>query len=355
MGARQMAASRTSTSSPRRPGWSPGEGLIDSTGFEFIEGEREAAAGRHRRGDPRHGPRSTRVADGRRRTAGSRSRASSTRCRRTPTPRSSSACAEAAKEAGADSFLAVGGGSVMDTAKAANVIFTHGGTVRDWEGFFDAAARQRRHAGGRCRSRRWRRSRRPRAPAPRSSFAAVIKDAPSTSSSRSATSRSFPTSRSSTRWRPRRCRRAIAAATGMDALTHAIEGYVSTEWNPHGDAFALHAIRLIRDNLERAVTDTSDDGGARQHARRGQHGDRPVGLGRRSGSRTRCRTRAAAHFEVAHGVANAINLPVGDRVQRRRATRTSPTATARSRRSSAWTPPGTARRSARRSPTTCAA
>src|SRR5206468_6648519 len=43
-------------------------------------------------------------------------------------------CAEAAKGAGADSFLAVGGGSVMDSAKAANVLFTHGGTVRDWEG-----------------------------------------------------------------------------------------------------------------------------------------------------------------------------------------------------------------------------
>jgi len=41
---------------------------------------------------------------------------------------------------------------------------------------------------------------------------------------------------------------AIAAATGMDAMTHAIEGYVSAEWNAHGDARALHALRLIRDN-----------------------------------------------------------------------------------------------------------
>ena len=46
------------------------------------------------------------------------------------------ACAAAAKEAGADSFLAVGGGSVMDTAKVADAVFTHGGSAREQEGFF---------------------------------------------------------------------------------------------------------------------------------------------------------------------------------------------------------------------------
>ena len=95
----------------------------------------------------------------------------------------------------------------------------------------------------------------------------------------------------------------------MDALTHAIEGFVSSEWNQHADAFALQAIRLIRDNLPRAVE---------RHLRRSRRAatcssrrawrSRPRAPAR-SGSRTRCRTRAAGHYGVAHGVANAINLP----------------------------------------------
>jgi alcohol dehydrogenase class IV len=45
------------------------------------------------------------------------------------------AAAEQAAAEGADALLAVGGGSVMDTAKLANVIFTHGGKPRDGEGY----------------------------------------------------------------------------------------------------------------------------------------------------------------------------------------------------------------------------
>jgi alcohol dehydrogenase class IV len=51
----------------------------------------------------------------------------------------------------------------------------------------------------------------------------------------------------------------IAAATGMDAMTHAIEGHVSSEWNPHASAYALQALRLIRDNLEQAVIHPEDE------------------------------------------------------------------------------------------------
>ena len=49
----------------------------------------------------------------------------------------------------------------------------------------------------------------------------------------------------------------------MDAMTHAIEGYVSQDWSPHGDARALHALRMIRDNLERAVERGPEDEEAR--------------------------------------------------------------------------------------------
>ena len=45
-------------------------------------------------------------------------------------------CAAAAREAGADSFLTVGGGSVMDTAKVSAALFSHGGEVLDYEGIY---------------------------------------------------------------------------------------------------------------------------------------------------------------------------------------------------------------------------
>ncbi len=45
-------------------------------------------------------------------------------------------CAAVAKEAGADSFLALGGGSVMDTAKVVDAVFTHGGSAGEQEGFY---------------------------------------------------------------------------------------------------------------------------------------------------------------------------------------------------------------------------
>ena len=49
---------------------------------------------------------------------------------------------------------------------------------------------------------------------------------------------------------------ALAADSGFDALTHATEAYVSVYANDFTDGMALHAIRLIFDNLDDSVTGT---------------------------------------------------------------------------------------------------
>lgn len=51
---------------------------------------------------------------------------------------------------------------------------------------------------------------------------------------------------------------AITAATGMDALSHAIESYVSLNATPITEMYGLRAVQLIANNLARAVTNPDD-------------------------------------------------------------------------------------------------
>jgi alcohol dehydrogenase len=216
-------------------------------------------------------------------------------------------CAEQAKEAGADSFLAVGGGSVIDTTKGANVLFSHGGAIPDWEGVYQLP----RDGDGMGRPR-------PVAPlgvipttagtGSEASPVAVIKDA---ERGIKFIILDFPLAPDlaildpeSTATLPA----AIAAATGMDALTHAIEGVTSTEWSPHGDAYAVQAIRMIRDNLERAVADTSDAEARGNMLVAANLAIAPTGAGA-TGITHSMSHPCGARYGVPHGVANAINLP----------------------------------------------
>jgi alcohol dehydrogenase class IV len=96
----------------------------------------------------------------------------------------------------------------------------------------------------------------------------------------------------------------IAASTGMDAMTHAIEGYVSVDWNPQQDGRSLVALRMIRDNLERAVADTSDD-----DARGNMLVAASLAITIALGSAHSMSHPCGGQFGVPHGVANAINLP----------------------------------------------
>ncbi len=100
----------------------------------------------------------------------------------------------------------------------------------------------------------------------------------------------------------------IAASTGLDALTHAIEAYVSLFSSPYSDSFAEKAIEMIGRNLRLFVANRSNEeaagnmllaslfaGLAFTHARLGNAHAMAHPLG--------------GYFDVPHGVANAILLP----------------------------------------------
>lgn len=100
----------------------------------------------------------------------------------------------------------------------------------------------------------------------------------------------------------------LTADTGIDALTHALEAYVSRKANPFTDGMALSAMRLLAPNLRRVWADP-EDRAAREAMMLGScqagiafsnasvalvHGmSRPIG----------------AHFHVPHGLSNAMLLP----------------------------------------------
>ena len=100
----------------------------------------------------------------------------------------------------------------------------------------------------------------------------------------------------------------LTAATGMDALTHAIEGYITKGYCAISDMFHLEAIRLIAANLRGAVQNTPE---GREGMALGQYiagmGFSNVGLGI---------VHSMAHglsalYDTPHGVACAIILPFG--------------------------------------------
>lgn len=101
---------------------------------------------------------------------------------------------------------------------------------------------------------------------------------------------------------------AVTAATGIDALTHAIEGYVAVRSEPISDALCLHAIKLIAANLRRAVAYGKDIEARSQMALASLiagMGFTNAGLGAVHG----IAHPLGGQFGIAHGVANGIMLP----------------------------------------------
>lgn len=100
----------------------------------------------------------------------------------------------------------------------------------------------------------------------------------------------------------------LTAATGMDALTHAVEAYVSTAATPITDACALKAVELISANLRNAVANGSDMT-ARENMAYAQF---LAGMAFNNASLGY--VHAMAHqlggfYDLPHGVCNAVLLP----------------------------------------------
>ena len=159
-------------------------------------------------------------------------------------------CARLAKKHECDMVIAVGGGSVMDTAKVANLLVVKGGKIEEHMGaylldpndlllpsiFIPTTA----GTGSEVTK------------------IAVIADPDNDVKLPFAEEQFLPhmaiLDPEVTVPMPGR----LTATTGMDALTHAIEAYVDKEWSPASDALAIHAIRLISGNILQACAHPED-------------------------------------------------------------------------------------------------
>lgn len=165
-----------------------------------------------------------------------------------PTTKHVEAGAQCARDTGADLLVGLGGGSAMDCAKGINFVVTNGGPLENYWGA-NLATRPMlpsigvpTTAGTGSESQSYalieqENTRRKMACGDdKARFRAIILDPDLTASL------------------PRR----VAATSGMDAISHAVESFVTTRRNPLSTLFAREAWRLLSDNLERVLGQPGD-------------------------------------------------------------------------------------------------
>jgi alcohol dehydrogenase len=202
------------------------------------------------------------------------------------------------RSGGCNAIVAVGGGSPMDVAKAVGILVTNGGAITDYEGKPDAI----------------------RADLP--PFICV----PTTCGTGSEVTPFAVITDQARHWKmsiasPREIPRvaivdpdlflkmpaSLIAATGMDALTHAIESYTNQDVQPFADAFDIHAIKLIGTYLRPAVANGNREAMAYMAVAATMAG---MGFSQnRLGIVHAISHPVTSYVGTPHGVANAILLP----------------------------------------------
>jgi len=197
-----------------------------------------------------------------------------------------------------DSIVAIGGGSSLDCAKGINFILTNGGTIGDYRGFGKASrpmlpsigvpttagtgseaqayaliSDAETHAKLACGD-------------PKAAFRITILDPTLTLS------------------QPR----TVTAVAGFDAISHAVESYVTTRRTAISDLFAHEAWRLLEGHFERVLAD-SGDLVARGAMLVGAHAAGIAIDQSMLGATHACANPLTAHHGTTHGIAIAVMLP----------------------------------------------
>lgn len=205
---------------------------------------------------------------------------------------------DAAAAAGIDSLVALGGGSSLDCAKGINFVLTNGGGMRDYWGFGKAAqpmlpmiavpttagtgseaqsyaliSDAETHVKMACGD-------------PKAAFRAAILDPLLT--------RSQP--------------REVTATAGYDAISHAVESYVTTKRTAASVLFAREAWQMLAGHFERVLRDP-DDLEARGAMLFGAHYAGIAIENSMLGATHACANPLTAHYGTTHGVAIAVLLP----------------------------------------------
>ena len=215
-----------------------------------------------------------------------------------PTTREVDGALQVIRSAGAEAVIGFGGGSALDTAKSAAILATNPGVLPDYEGSDRIPQRGLPVVA---------------IPTTAGTGSEVTRVVVVTDSERNVkmlltSTRLIPAAAIVAPEPTVTMPKPITASTGLDALTHAIEAYVSRRRQPLTDALALDAMARVSSSLVRAYT-VPDDLEAREqmctaalHAGMAFHNasvalvhgmSRPIG----------------AHFHVPHGLANAMLLP----------------------------------------------
>ncbi len=197
-----------------------------------------------------------------------------------------------------DLLVAVGGGSSMDCAKGINFVFTNGGSIADYKGFglaqkpmlpsigipttsgtgseaqsFALITDEKSHIKMACGDKK-------------AAFRVAILDPELTVS------------------QPR----SVTAATGVDAIAHAIESYVCNKRNPISEAFALAAWRLLEPNFETVLREPANLD-ARSAMQVGSHLAGAAIESAMLGICHSCANPLTAHYGITHGTAIGMLLP----------------------------------------------